>query len=143
LRKSLDAILGDLKEREKVRERGTWKQELRQQYAPWLDDLVYGFEFKEGWKAILVEAMGGIVRAVGDPQAYPSLRITRLRQELGKLSFQIQGLTDERLDAVDDAIQIASERSLRTCERCGRPGSVRESARGLRYTACDRHAVTD
>src|SRR5690606_14970072 len=119
-----------LKEREKARERGTWKQVLRQQYAPWFDDLVYGFEIKDGWRAILIEAMDGIARAVGGPRTCPDLRLTRLRQEFGALSCQIQGLPDERRDAVNRVIQMASERSLRTCEWCGSPGAVRESGRG-------------
>ena len=139
----MDTILGDLKEREKARERGTWKQALRQQYAPWFDDLVYGIEVKDGWRAILVEAMEGIARAVGGPQTCPDLRLTRLRQDFGALSCQIQGLPDGRRGAVNRVIQMASDRSLRTCEWCGSPGSVRESGRGIRHTACDQHMVTD
>ena len=143
MRKSLDAILGDLKEREKERERGTWKQALRQRYAPWFDDLIYGFEFKEGWKAILGEAMEGLTKTIGAPQRHPELRITRLRQEFGELTFQIKGLSDQELDAAIEVIRIASDRSLRTCEWCGRPGEMRNSAGGLRYTACERHAAAD
>lgn len=141
MKKSLDAILGELKEREKARERGTWKEALRQQYAPWFDDLVYGFEFKEGWRQLVTEAMEGLVQAVGGPQSCPNLRITRLRQERGRLSLQTKGLAGERREAADTVFRVAAERSLRTCERCGSPGTLRKSAQGLRYTACDRHLV--
>jgi hypothetical protein len=141
LKKSLDAILGDLMEREKERERGTWKQKLRQRYAPWFDDLVYGFELKEGWKVILGETMQSIERAVGDPRRCPDMRITRLKQEFGELTFQVRGLSDEQREAVNDVMLTASERSLRTCEWCGRPGSVRELAGNHWRTACDQHAV--
>lgn len=123
-------------------ERGTWKDNLRQEWAPWLDELTYGIEVKPGWQVLIEETMQEIAHAVGGPQTCSKLKITRLREKFGGLTCQISGVPDDRRSAVDAILREAMEKSLRTCEWCGRPGRQRDADVVQDYwtVECDEHA---
>jgi len=139
---SLDRILRAMAEKERLRDRGTWRAELRDRYEPWFDELAYGFEFKDGWRTLVEHTIEQIAVVVGGPQACPDIRITRLREKFGSLTCQIRNLPDDRRRAVDAVLRAAMEKSLQTCEWCGRPGRQRDDFVAQDYwtVECDEHA---
>jgi len=42
-----------------------WTQLLRENYAPWLDDLTYGVECPDGWRSLIEATLESLVAAVG------------------------------------------------------------------------------
>ena len=66
-------------------------------------------------------------------------RIAQIKEKFGGLRFYVRGPLPEDLRA--QILQVENMESLRTCERCGAPGKLREDP-WLR-TYCDNCAATN
>jgi hypothetical protein len=103
-----------------------WRYVLRKRSDPWLSELHYGIECRNGWENLVAETLDEIAQAVGDPSACPELRIVRLRQKFGWLICQHRGLVGDQAAAVEAVLAAAMTRSTAVCEHCGRPGRQRD-----------------
>lgn len=122
-------------------ERGTWREDLRTRYAPWLDELFWGFEVGDGWRVILSDLLAEIAAVIGDPDAHPDFKISQIKEKYGELRFYIRAVPAAQADAIDAAVLRAEARSRLTCETCGAPGELRATGSGCLYTACTAHIV--
>jgi hypothetical protein len=122
-------------------ERGTWREALRADFAPWFDDLFWGLQCGDGWRDIICRLTAEIACIVGGPDAAPQIRIVQVKEKLGTLRYYVQDVPEVHRAAVNAAIWQAEERSAATCEACGGPGRLRETEEGYWYTACDSHAL--
>lgn len=66
------------------------------------------------------------------------VEIMQIKEKFGGLRFYVMQGSDELFDAIN----AAEEESLKLCELCGEPGSLRKTGGWLR-TLCDRHAAAD
>jgi hypothetical protein len=138
------ASMSDRHERDLMRwladqERGTWRDELRTRYAPWFDDLPWGFDVGDGWRELIKQLTAEISDIVGGPDALPDFRVVQVKEKYGELRFYIRAVPAYHGDAIDEAVLQAEARSRRTCEVCGAPGELRETEEGYLYTACAAH----
>jgi hypothetical protein len=95
----------------------------------------YGFEIKEGW-ADLIEP---IVKFIWDWNTAPAnkdnkIEIRQIKQKYAALRFYTSIYTD----GLSLLIEQAERESARTCEDCGKEGTVRLE-RGWRYVSCYDH----
>jgi len=80
----------------------------------------------KGWYPLIHEALEEI-------RAYdPDVKISLIKQKMGELRMYTKS-TDERVYHV---IEEARKQSLKTCEICGKPGSVRIRGGGIKKTVC-------
>jgi hypothetical protein len=122
-------------------DRRTWREALRADFAPWFDNLDFGFQCDDGWAYIVGALTTEIAEIVGGPEKEPRIRISQVKEKYGTLRYYVIGLPATHCDAIDRAIQRAEERSGRICEACGGDGKLRQGRFGYIYAACDRHAV--
>ena len=94
----------------------------------------------DGWRELVETAIGRIAVAVA--AAPPgSLQIVQVKEKFAGLRVYWNGacLDDEIKNAVEEAVALASARSICTCETCGKPGRLFKRG-GWYLTACDEHA---
>jgi hypothetical protein len=90
--------------------------------------------FGDGWYGIVrdlclaVRGRNEARRAAGEPEVH----VLQIKEKLGVLRFYISCRLDEELR---DLIRKAEEVSARTCDACGKPGTLRRED-GIR-TRCD------
>lgn len=90
-----------------------------------------GFACGDGWYEV-VYALSEQLEAYGQTHAEAAdLLVLQVKQKFGELRFYVQ----PRLPVVEAMIEIARERSRRTCEFTGQPG-VRCSREGYYLTLC-------
>ena len=97
-----------------------------------------GIECGDGWFA-LVDRLSGVCEkeiemliALSVPtEGWP--RIAQIKEKMGGLRFYVNGPLSDELRA--QILQGENIESLRTCERCGAPGALREGP--WRHTYCD------
>src|SRR3546814_10121463 len=92
-------------------ERGTWREALRADFAPWFEDLHFGLACGDGWRAILRDLTTAIAQIVGGPDREPGLRVTQVKEKYGTLRVYVSGLPALHSDAVEAAILAAEIRS--------------------------------
>jgi len=96
-----------------------------------------GFECGDGWSDLLYrlcERLEPLVRKLNatlDPRE--RFEVLQVKQKLGGLRFYVS----HHAAAIDTEIDRARLSSLRTCERCGRPGTLR-NREGWLVTLCDQ-----
>lgn len=89
----------------------------------------------DGWAGILTELQRDLERID------PDLVVRQVKQKFGVLEVWAEASAPGLADAVHERITAAQELSARTCERCGRPGRVRQKPSGWYQTLCDEHTV--
>lgn len=89
----------------------------------------------DGWAGILTELQRDLA------QIDPGLVVRQVKQKAGMLEVWAEASAPGLADAVRERIAAAQELSARTCERCGRPGHVRQKPSGWWQALCDEHAV--
>lgn len=95
----------------------------------------YGFECKDGWYDIIepvIKAIHEHNSSITNPQEreiYPE----QVKEKYGTLRFYTNYVTAE----IDRLVNEAENKSVTTCERCGKKGEL-ICARWL-YTACPEH----
>jgi len=119
-------------------ERGTWREDLRRRFAPWFDELVWGFRCHDGWSGIITELTEEIARIVGGPESAPDLRVVEVKEKFGGLRYYAWCLPEAHALGIGKAKKRAYDRSFETCEICGKPGRLVQSS-GYWHTACREH----
>jgi hypothetical protein len=101
------------------------------------------FEIRNGWVSVLDDYLREVSEIIGDQDIF---ELRGVQQKYGMLDVFWRGAMAASSDA-DDRILAAGiqarERSERTCEICGQPGSLRMAEGGRIYTACDIHGADD
>lgn len=88
-----------------------------------------------GWDALLER----LDRALLDIE--PAYEATQITSKFGGLRFRVALNTfGDRGTEAQSLIIAAEEESLRTCEMCGRPGSLHVDIHLWRATLCETHA---
>lgn len=96
--------------------------------------LGWGIECGNGWFELLrqllidLEAINND-RTEGIPKAYAE----QIKQKFGELRFYIAYADDQ----MDEEIKLATGRSRRTCECCGKPGELEAGKTGWLSTLCE------
>ena len=81
--------------------------------------MAWGFECGDGWFDLLKELSEQL-----EPLGVVAAQV---KEKFGSLRFYTQGEPVEVADKVDALIEVAEERSSRTCETCGEPGECNDS----------------
>jgi hypothetical protein len=115
---------------------------LRRDFAPWFDELAWGVQCGVGWSTIILDCTAEIAAALGGPEAESRFRVVQIKEKYGTLRYYLRSRPARHAAAINRAIDRAEERSAVTCEVCGAPGVLRETATGILHTACDRHPMT-
>lgn len=109
---------------------------LRERYPKMYSD-TYDMWVDEGWHSIL-DALSANIQAridwkekLGSPIA--QVTVEQVKEKFGTLRFYYSG-GDELIDGM---VIMAESMSAHMCERCGKPGSVRDG--GWIKTLCDQH----
>ncbi|SHR99569.1 Uncharacterised protein [Mycobacteroides abscessus subsp. abscessus] len=89
----------------------------------------------DGWAGILTDLQRDLDRIDSD------LVVRQVKQKGGVLEVWAEASDPARADAVHRRILQAQEQSVRTCERCGAPGRVRQKPSGWWQALCDEHAA--
>src|SRR3546814_18996894 len=111
-------------------ERGTCREALRADVAPWFDDLHFGLACGDGWRAILRDLTTAIAQIVGGPDREPGLRVTQVKEKYGPLRVYVSGLPALHSAAVEAAILAAAIRTGAGCGVVGPRGRPRASKGG-------------
>ena len=105
---------------------------------PMKDSMVWGLTCGDGWFQLLwdlcldLEKMNEEkLKTIGDDAIAKSilewgynvysLKVTQVKEKFGTLSFYTDGATKEMWDRIKEA----SRQSEKTCERCGKPGTIK------------------
>lgn len=104
----------DLRRRIAEEGRGSWRERLRADFAPWFDDFLLAFDCGDGWQHILRDLTEEIAIIRGGPNRYPMLRVSQLKQKRGTLRFYLlrtpRSAPEQRV-AIDAAIARARRQS--------------------------------
>lgn len=92
---------------------------------------MFGFEISSGWFPILYEACKKLDEL--HHRTGVTIQITQVKEKFGGLRLYLRGPEEAY-----DIEQEAEEKSLSTCDICGRPGKKRNSVWII--TRCDKHA---
>ncbi|WP_445504324.1 hypothetical protein [Microvirga sp. G4-2] len=112
-----------------------WAAELRRYFPRWFD---LEFECDVGW-ADLIQAMAEWVHEIGVP---PRFKFSQVKEKLAGLRAYSCGLgmSHAQIIRVRGVIAACETVSYGICGQYGEPGTVRKTAQGYYYTACDKHA---
>jgi hypothetical protein len=91
--------------------------------------MAFGFECGDGWLELIDQLSSDITEL--DKRDGSTTIAVQIKEKYGGLRFYVQGGTDAAYDLID----AAEELSLKTCEACGKPGSLK----GVHWlsTRCD------
>lgn len=89
----------------------------------------------DGWAGILTDLQRDLA------QIDPGLVVRQVKQMAGSLEVWAEASAPELESVVHDRITAAERQSAQTCERCGRPGHVRQKPSGWYQALCDEHAA--
>jgi hypothetical protein len=81
--------------------------------------MAFGFECGGGWLKLIDQLSSDITEL--DKRDGTTTIAVQVKEKYGGLRFYVEGGSE----AVFEAIDKAEEESLRTCEACGEPGSLR------------------
>lgn len=97
----------------------------------------------DGWSDILTRMCVRIAAATNGCRP-DALRIVEIKQKTGGLRVQCEanGVPDDVMDRVGDAVELAEARASSTCEKCGAEGRIHDD-RGFLQTLCGDHAAGD
>jgi len=99
---------------------------------PGVLDSCFDFSPPEGWELIVEKLVDDLMFVD------PTLKIDQVKDKFGELRVYVTNASGAD-EAVSDLIAEAENASIKTCMRCGAPGSMREK-NGWYYVACDEHA---
>jgi len=88
----------------------------QKQHNNFLDEV--GFECGDGWYKIIWELFERLEPLVAESEAEGPFEVLQVKQKMGGLRVHLS----RNNAAIKEAIQVAQERSVITCELCGEPG---------------------
>jgi hypothetical protein len=80
--------------------------------------MCWGFECGDGWYDLIDELSSNLERF--------GVQAMQVKEKFGGLRFYISGYNPKYSNEIDMAIGRAEKKSIRTCEKCGKPGSIRD-----------------
>ena len=92
--------------------------------------MAFGFECGDGWFR-LIDQLSSDITAIDNLDGTTTIAV-QVKEKYGGLRFYVSGGTE----AVFEAIDKAEDLSLKTCEVCGEPGTIRDGS--WVYTMCDK-----
>lgn len=101
-------------------------QDLSREAFPFLCHM----EIDHGWADLMIAASGWIAE-IGPPAGF---RSSQIKEKYATLRWYVDGPDD----GIEDILEAAELLSGHICEKCGRPGRLREG--GYFTTRCDEHA---
>jgi len=93
----------------------------------------FGFEHMDGWYNIVYDLslkLEALIMAMPD-EGRANFRAVQVKEKFGTLRFYMSGETDEMYKLISDA----EDASAKTCEYCGKPGTLH--TKGWWSTLCD------
>jgi hypothetical protein len=108
-----------------------WHARIVADYPDQFPDGHFAFECLGGWRYLIREMCRRV--ALLPEEARSGFRWTQIKEKFGTGRFYNTGG-----GAVDEVVEWAEEASERTCDVCGRPGSLRNGG-GWYATRCDDH----
>jgi hypothetical protein len=88
-----------------------------------------------GWFQIIYDLslkLEALILAIPDEEERVKYRAMQVKEKFGTLRFYMTAETEE----MDKLIDEAESASVKTCEYCGQPGSLR--TKGWCFTLCDK-----
>ncbi len=92
--------------------------------------MAFGFMCGEGWHPLIMDALGKIQKIVDEEGL--DVRVTEIKEKYGGLRIYLDSYTDE----IQTIIDAAEEKSLTTCEVCGKEAK-QHIVNGWVCTRCD------
>lgn len=89
--------------------------------------MYWGMECGGGWFKLIYELCEKL-------EQYNIIAL-QVKEKFGGLRFYIKGETEENFEKIQKIIHEAEVKSFRTCETCGKPGSLK--TKGWCYVSCD------
>lgn len=97
--------------------------------------MCWGFDTMNGWFQIIYDLslkLEALILAIPDEEERVKYRAMQVKEKFGTLRFYMTAETEE----MDKLIDEAESASVKTCEYCGQPGSLR--TKGWCFTLCDK-----
>ena len=99
----------------------------RRKLSPQVTCMCWGIEPGDGWFDIIMD----LSRTLEPYAISDGVRAEQVKEKFGTLRFYVNNY----IDPVEALIEAAEDASARTCEECGRPGTLRQG--GWWLTLCD------
>lgn len=97
----------------------------------------FGFDCGDGWFDIIYELCRAIQKDCDDSGKYQVVAL-QVKEKFGLLRFYVDSGSDETYRL----IEAAEEKSVETCEICGKPGKL-DQVNGWWQTTCEKHGRKD
>lgn len=94
-----------------------------------IESIHYGFQCDEGWKNLIELALYEMVRN-SDEKDIPYFQVTQVKEKFGGLRIYYNTRVDtpkETRGIIHGVISTLEDISYKTCEMCGRPGTIRKT----------------
>ena len=88
-----------------------------------------GFECKDGWFNLIYD----LATALTELPNADKIRVTQVKQKMGRLIFRVKPINDE----IDQLVTQAMNKSKVTCELCGSDNSVVRVCKRWHIVLCD------
>lgn len=95
------------------------------------DLMAFGFECSDGWLPILEELFEKIDEVVKRDNL-ENFKVVQVKEKFGGLCVYVHNSNEE----IQSLIRDAEKRASQTCEKCGKPGGLRE-INGWYRTVCE------
>lgn len=93
--------------------------------------MCFGLEIGDGWFDLIRKTCKKIKPLTVKDEDF---RFNQIKEKFGELRMY----TETYIEEVEDIIDEATEKSLKICETCGKPGKLRETKSHWFLTACDK-----
>lgn len=87
--------------------------------------ICWGFECGNGWEPLIRETCEIIEQINRTLPKQKMIVASQIKEKFGTLRFYVNNVPEEHSDVVYAAIDIAEQKSEKTCETCGMPGIVK------------------
>jgi hypothetical protein len=108
------------------------KQELNDKHKEFLSNsrkedcrrnpfCLFGFEIGDGWCSIIEDFLTKVkLYCDNNKKEYPV--IFQIKEKVGSLRIYMEAMEEEMFDYVEDLIDKAEAKSVKTCDNCGKEG---------------------
>jgi hypothetical protein len=111
-----------------------WPQFFRHKDDPFQSGMDMGFRCADGWFQLVWDLCSALEPLVTDFEASgQNFEVLQVKSKFGELRFYVTDGNEE----IYPLIQTARQRSLETCEVCGKPGTCAPDSTGWWSTLCD------
>lgn len=93
----------------------------------------FDFSTPDGWEEIIYNYLWEIISKC------PEIKFIQIKEKFGGLRIYARNISADTSDRVNEIITLATNKSLITCDVCGKTGKLRNDNGWLR-TRCLKHA---